>query len=63
MAVETITEFITTVIYSQNDIIVIQITASNVDHITGYRSKTNIITYLFKMPKNETQDIPTPKVC
>ena len=55
ISVGSIIEFITTVVYSQNNYIVIQVHASKVDHITGNRSKTNILSYIFNgnIPSND----------
>jgi acyl-coenzyme A thioesterase 9 len=59
VAIGSIMEFTTTVAYNREDAIVIQVHAANVNYRTGHRTKTNILSYVFKHPQPSSPPYPS----
>lgn len=49
MNVGSLAEFTSTVVYSSQGHIVVQVVVMTVDIKTGFRSKTNVLTYIFRL--------------
>lgn len=52
VTVGSVMEFTSTIVYSQDLFIVVQVDAYKVDPSSSFRSKTNVLSYIFTAPSN-----------